>query len=396
MSIAVAPRVEVRVDELLGEVAERLTTLGRLDLTAAGDAEVRDSVAVVEAVRAQVESVATRLVGELDTRRLWADDGAQSAAAWLRTGLRVERRRAARLVRLGRKLRGMPAVAMAFAAGEISLEVVQALIGIDNPRTADALRRDEADLVAVAKGERFDRFCLHLQQWVAENDPDGGHRDRPESRRFHASKTLGGSYALDGWLDPLRGTTFFGAFERIERELFEADWAEARERLGRDPEGVHELRRTPAQRRADTLVEMALRAVATPAGAQKPQPLVTLVVGPQRFERMCQTLDGTTIAPEEAAALLDDAIIERITFDGDDQPLTVSKQRTFRGALRRAIQVRDRECTHPFCDAPVWRCEVDHIQPSAFGGETRRENGRLYCPFHNKARNRHDHRGPPT
>jgi hypothetical protein len=148
----------------------------------------------------------------------------------------------------------------------------------------------------VAKEERFDQFCLHLQQWVAENDPDGGYRDRPESRRFHASKTLGGSWALDGWLDPVSGTTFFGAFERIEGQLFEADWAEARERLGRDPEGVHELRRTPAQRRADTLVEMALRAVATPAGAQKPQPLVTIVVGPERFERMCQTLDGTTVA----------------------------------------------------------------------------------------------------
>jgi hypothetical protein len=394
MSITVDAGAGVRVDDLLGEVAERLTALGRLDLTAAGDGEVRDSIAVVEAVRAQVESVAARLVGELDTRRLWADDGAQGAAVWLRTGARVERRRASRLVRLARKLRAMPVTAMAFAAGDISPEVVQALIALDNPRTADALRRDEADLVAVAKAERFDRFCLHLQAWVAENDPDGGYRDRPESRRFHASKTLGGSWALDGWLDPISGTTFFGAFERIERQLFDADWADARQRLGRDPEGIHELARTPAQRRADTLVEMALRACAAPEGSRKPQPLITIVAGPERFERMCETLDGTTLAPEEAAALLDDAIIERITFDGDDQPFTVSKQRTFRGALRRAIQIRDRECTHPHCDAPVSRSEVDHIQPSSWGGQTRRENGRITCPFHNKAR--HGHRGPPT
>jgi hypothetical protein len=396
MSIAVDLRAADRVDDLLGEVAERLTALGSLDLAAAGDAEVRESIGVVEAVRAQLESVATRLVGELDARRLWADDDAQNAKVWLRCGSRVERERANRLVRHARHLRAMPATEMAFAAGRISPEVVHVLVRLDNARTGDALRRDEAALLEVATSERFEVFERWVQEWVALNDPDGAYRDRPESRRFHCSKTLGGSYALDGWLDPVSGTTFFRAFERTERQLFEADWAEARERLGRDPEGVHELRRTPAQRRADTLVEMALRAVATPAGAQKPQPLVTIVVGPERFERMCQTLDGTTLAPEEAAALLDDSVIERITFDGDDQPLTVSKQRTFRGALRRAIQVRDRECTHPFCDAPVWRCEVDHIEPSAAGGETRRENGRIHCPFHNKARHRHGHRGPPT
>jgi hypothetical protein len=395
MSIVVDPRAAGRVGDLLGEVAERLTALGSLDLAGAGDAEVRDSVGVVEAVRAQVESVATRLVGELDARRLWADDGAQNAKVWLRCGPRVERERANRLVRHARHLRGMPATEMAYAAGRISPEVVNLLVRLDNARTGDALRRDEADMLDVATSERFEVFERWVQQWVAENDPDGAYRDRPESRRFHCSKTLGGSYALDGWLDPLSGTTFFGAFERIDRELFDADWAEARQRLGRDPEGVHELARTPAQRRADALVEMALRAVATPEGSRKPQPLVTIVVGPERFERMCQTLDGTTLAPDEAAALLDDAIIERITFDGDDQPLTVSKQRTFRGALRRAIQIRDRECTHPYCDAPVSRSEVDHIQPSAAGGETRRENARIHCPFHNKARHRHDHRGPP-
>ena len=49
----------------------------------------------------------------------------------------------------------------------------------------------------------------------------------------------------------------------------EADKAEATERLGRRPL-ASELLRTPAQRRADALVEMAVRSASVPPGAKKP------------------------------------------------------------------------------------------------------------------------------
>ena len=42
------------------------------------------------------------------------------------------------------------------------------------------------------------------------------------------------------------------------------------------------------------------------------------------------------------------------------------RRRFFRGALRRAIEVRDRRCTHPSgCDVPAERCDIDHIVPLA-------------------------------
>ena len=65
--------------------------------------------------------------------------------------------------------------------------------------------------------------------------------------------------------DPVNGTIVNVTLQAIEQELFEADWAEAKERLGRDPL-VTELGRTPAQRRADAMVEMAIRARTAPAG----------------------------------------------------------------------------------------------------------------------------------
>jgi 5-methylcytosine-specific restriction protein A len=68
------------------------------------------------------------------------------------------------------------------------------------------------------------------------------------------------------------------------------------------------------------------------------------------------------------------------------------KARLFTGATRRAIELRDRECTHPYCDLPASACQVDHIIPDAANGPTTQENGRLLCGFHNRLRNE---RPPP-
>ena len=63
------------------------------------------------------------------------------------------------------------------------------------------------------------------------------------------------------------------------------------------------------------------------------------------------------------------------------------RARFFTGALRRAIEVRDRHCTHPGCHVPADQCQVDHVLEYARGGETTQDNGRLQCPVHNRRRN---------
>ncbi|MGH9080415.1 MAG: HNH endonuclease signature motif containing protein [Acidimicrobiales bacterium] len=49
--------------------------------------------------------------------------------------------------------------------------------------------------------------------------------------------------------------------------------------------------------------------------------------------------------------------------------------------------MRDRECTHPYCDRPAADCQVDHIVPYTAGGPTTQANGRMLCAFHNRLRN---------
>jgi hypothetical protein len=80
--------------------------------------------------------------------------------------------------------------------------------------------------------------------------------------------------------------------------------------------------------------------------------------------------------------------VERVVF-GPDRRIEVSATaRLFSGATRRAIELRDRACTHPYCDRPAAECQADHVVPWIAGGPTTQENGRLLCPFHNRLRNK--------
>jgi hypothetical protein len=73
----------------------------------------------------------------------------------------------------------------------------------------------------------------------------------------------------------------------------------------------------------------------------------------------------------------------------------VSRKRTFTGAIRRAIQVRDRHCQHASgCDVPAEDCDIDHITLYSEGGLTAQSNGRVGCPPHHRHPDKRDHPTP--
>ncbi len=231
-----------------------------------------------------------------------------------------------------------------------------------------------------------------LAYWAQLADPEGADAGAEAghcARRLHLAETFGGSWALSGQFDPIGGAGVARALGIIEQELFEADWAEARARWGADVRMSH-LVRTPAQRRADALVEMARRALAVPAGARLPEPLFTVLVGYETFAgRTCELAGGAVVAPGSLVRWIDEAWVERVVFDGPSRVTDVGvRRRLFAGATRRAVEVRDRTCFHPFCDEAAERCEIDHVQPWAAGGLTTEANGRVACGFHNRERHR--------
>lgn len=342
--------------------------------------------ALVELSRAQamLDAVKARATHRWNGLGYWAFVGAKNCAAWLAKECHLEPRAARRQVRHAKHLATMPETWQALAAGLITSEHVARFVAIDTPRTAEALRRDERALVDVAKRASWSEFCRQIELWSHHVDVDGA-TPRTEKRQVHLSRTIDGCWALNGWLDPVSGAIVDQELHRLERQMFKSDWSAAKEALGRDPL-PGELGRTPGQRRADAPVEMARRSHTAPAGGRAPRPLISIAVGLPALQRMCEIRGGAAIHPAEAAALLDEAVIERLVFSNEGRTLTASPQRTFTGALRRAVEIRDRECFHAYCAEPADRCEVDHVIPWAQGGVTELANAQLACPFHNRAR----------
>ena len=84
-------------------------------------------------------------------------------------------------------------------------------------------------------------------------------------------------------------------------------------------------------------------------------------------------------------------------FDGPSRVVDLGQARRFVGAARRAVEIRDRHCTHPGYDEPAQRCQGDHIQPWSTGGPTTPDNGQLRCGYQNHWRWHHpDTAHPPS
>jgi hypothetical protein len=255
---------------------------------------------------------------------------------------------------------------------------------------------------------RFDTFERRVRYFRLENDRDGEDQrgaDALERRGAWASKTFEGTLEVKGTLDPVSGDIWLAELHRIEQQLFDADWADARARLG-DAARAEDLQRTPAQRRADAMTLMAIRSHALrPDAHRKTHPLFTVHVGYETFAgALSQLADGTVITPTAIVPWLLDALgtdvdlgaaVERVVFDGPSRVLDVgATQRLFRGATRRAVETRDLFCWHDACDAPYTRCDIDHIQRVEHNGPTTQTNGRVACPHHNPGRRR-PHQPPP-
>jgi len=351
-----------------------------------------ESIVALHRGLARLEAVTTRASAAFEAGGEWQADGARSAAGWLAVRTHVPKAAAQRRLRLGRALRHLPHAEAAWLAGAIGAAQVGALAGARTPATEAALERDEELLVAQATKLRYDHFARALAYWGQLADPDGVEESaqaQHDSRRFHLSQSFAGTWLGDLVLDPISGAVLANALARIEEELFEADWAEARHKLG-DGATVADLGRTPAQRRADALVELARRAGTAPPDGRRPEPLFSVLVDYDTFTgRICALANGTVVTPGALVHWLDEAWVERVVFAGPSRVIDVGvARRLFAGATRRAVQVRDQECFHEFCDLPADRCQVDHVEPWASGGATTEANGRAACAKHNRDRHR--------
>lgn len=374
------------------DVTEAIDGLLESDPSTFADAE---SIEALMGQASRLDAFLTEATAAFDASGDWAPDGAKTAAAWLARRCRLPQNQARRIVRRGRELRHLPACSKAWRDGAINAAHVDTLAAVRRDSTEELLERDEQVLVDQATTLRFEDYVRIVGYWEQRADPDGtdecagkGHA----RREVYLEQSFQGVWLGKMTLDPISGAIVSNELGRLERELFESDWSEARQRLGREPT-VSELSRTSGQRKADALVEMATRSGTAPAHGRRPKPLFSVFVDYECLNgRILELAQGTVVSPGSLVPWLDEAIIERAVFGPGSRVDVGARTRLFSGATRRAIELRDRQCTHPYCDGSA-RCQVDHIIPYSEGGLTTQENGRLLCGFHNRLRNQ---RPPPT
>ena len=76
---------------------------------------------------------------------------------------------------------------------------------------------------------------------------------------------------------------------------------------------------------------------------------------------------------------------QKVVFDENGRIIELgSPNRVFTPAQRRAISLRDGECSAPGCHIPAAWSEIHHVDPAANDGDTHTDNGLLLCWFHHR------------
>ena len=370
----------------IDELSEAIDSLLDVDVSGLTDAELHELVTAVQRQRHRLAAVAATAISAWDRRLVWADNGARSAATRLANDTSASSSSTGTEIRRARQLRSMPATAAALAAGELSPDHVDLLGKANRPWRNASFSDHEETLVEQCKVLRFFDARKMVDYWCARADADAS-EDRAERQRNAAhldvASTLDGTVVINGLLDPIGGSIVSDELTRLERELYLVDQRDG-------------VTRTASQRRAAALVMMAMRSATAPADGRRPKPLFTVLVGDETLSQLCELANGTVITPGQLLRWMGDADLETVLFDGPSTVISVSRRRSFTGALRRAIEVRDRNCQHTSgCDVPADQCDVDHIVPYAADGPTSQFNGKLECIPHNRDSDLHDHGGVP-
>ncbi|PWW23900.1 uncharacterized protein DUF222 [Geodermatophilus normandii] len=346
-----------------------------------GNGDVLDDVAALVAERNRIDAALARRVRAAELSQAPERDGLTSMASWLRGHCRLSAAEASRVVRSGRALAHLPALAEAHDAGLVSAEQVAVTARAVTPARLTAAAEQGVELAvidAVVTGVAVEQphtdLVTVVQRYCDDLDPDGPEPDPTEGRSLTVVTHADGSRTLHGCLDAVGGEKFQVALESFTQ----AD----------RPAGDE---RTRAQRQADALVQLCDNALA--AGGLptlrtvKPHVAVRIdlddLADPATGQGTATLGSGTVISAARARWLACDGAVSRVVFGPDGAPLDLGRaHRLADRHLRRAAELRDGGCVFAGCRAPTWWCDVHHLVHWIDGGETSLENSALLCERH--------------
>ncbi|MFQ5558903.1 MAG: DUF222 domain-containing protein, partial [Acidimicrobiales bacterium] len=124
--------------------------------------------------RAQQEIVA--LAAEFEAGNEWIQGGSPTAAHWIADRLDVRVSTAREWIRTGRALSGLPVIASAFEAQQLSYSKVRSLTRVATPDS-------EAELCELARQVPAGRLCVELAAWSQANEDPIEREDRHHRQR---------------------------------------------------------------------------------------------------------------------------------------------------------------------------------------------------------------------
>ena len=192
------------------------------------------SLTQVLALRDRFDALIAEAVGEFDAAQLWDVDAATSMTAWLRDKASMTSNAARHLVSMAGRLRKLPVTATAYRDGTLSKGQVEVILAKLDDTTIEAFAEVEAELVPHLARLGLSGCSRAMARWAEQAEEL---KESPDpDRSLHLSATLDGRHVLEGHLD-----TEGGAVVAAALALATVD----------DPD------RTPAQRRADALVDVS-------------------------------------------------------------------------------------------------------------------------------------------
>src|SRR3954471_13966471 len=199
-----------------------LDSLSGDDLHAMTAPELLDRTAALVAARNRIDAELARTVRRAELAQAAEHDGLKTMACWLRGHARLSPTAAGQLVRNGRALESLPAVAAGCSAGLITAEQVSVLAPVTRPETLAAaadqgveLAEVDAVLADVAATRQYGQLGRVVGHYLARLDPDGPEPDPTECRSISLARHSDGTVSLRGQLDAVGGEKLAAALESL-------------------------------------------------------------------------------------------------------------------------------------------------------------------------------------
>jgi hypothetical protein len=356
----------------LKPLIERLTAwIREVDDTELGQGlvEIRESIV-------QLEAAFAGGLRRFDESGEYKADGAVSLVDWLRWKTKLSGGAAMERVTIARQLEQLPQTQRAFASGDVGYQHVALLARTAEKVGAAAVQGEETNLLKAAESMDPGRFSEVAKTFEYRIDHAAAltEANRAYTRRyFHISDVKDGLVRLDGVLDAEGGATLKTALGALMAPPTKDDG------------------RTPAQRRADALVELARRPLdgtkLGTMGGQRPHLVITA---------SAETLAGLTGAPpaqlegvgpipiETAQRHACDPSVSWLLGQAELESETSHAHQRIPAPTRRALVTRDRGCVVNHCNRPPAWCDGHHLTWWTRGGKTTLPNLALVCGRHHR------------